>query len=76
MARDRPIPNRLIEPQTKRRRLEGEVFGYPGTAENYLAEAPRRPDFVPGDPATLERTRKTKARTERLRASPGRKRRG
>ena len=48
--------NRLIEPQTRRRRVPREVFGYPGT-ENYLEGEPRPPERVPGDPAALERLR-------------------
>ena len=79
MARNAPRQiNRLIEPETKRRRVRGEVFGYPGVT-NYLADAPERPERVPGDPATLERLRTSKSRAERLRAAPrilGRKRRG
>ena len=62
--------NRLIEPETKRRRVKGEVFGYPGVQSNYLADSPERPDFPPGDPATLERNRTAKARSDRLRAAP------
>jgi len=61
--------NRLIEPQTRRRRVPREVFGYPGT-ENYLEREPRPPERVPGDPAALERLRTSKARAERLRAAP------
>jgi len=61
--------NRLIEPQTCRRRVPREVFGYPGT-ENYLEGEPRPPERVPGDPAALERLRTSKARAERLRAAP------
>lgn len=70
MARKARMPNRLIEPETRRRRVPGEVFGYPGT-RNYLAREPERADFPPGDPATLERLRTAKSRTGRLRATPG-----
>ena len=66
-------PNRLIAPATRRRRVKGEVFGYPGTA-NYLADAPPPPERVPGDPAALERLRTSKSRAERLRAAPRKRR--
>jgi len=63
------MPNRLGEPvETRRRRVPREVFGYPATA-SYLEGEPRPPEKVPGDPATLERTRSTKARAERLRGA-------
>jgi hypothetical protein len=63
--------------QTRRKRVKGEIFGMPGTG-NYLAGDPEPPARVPGDPATLERSRTAKSRAERLRAAPrglGRKRR-
>lgn len=69
--------NRLIEPETRRRRVKGEVFGYPGI-RNYLEGEPSQPERVPGDPATLERSRTAKSRAERFRAAPrgvGKKRR-
>lgn len=68
MARGPRQINRLSEPQTRRKRVKGEVFGYPGT-QNYLADAPERPERVPGDPATLERLRTSKARASRLQAT-------
>lgn len=63
--------------QTRRKRVPREVFGMPGTG-NYLAGDPPPPERVPGDPATLERSRTAKSRADRLRAAPrglGRKKR-
>ena len=76
MAKQQPRQiNRLVEPQTKRRRIPREVFGYPGAKENYLGDEPDRPQREPGDPAALERLSKARSYAQRYKAGrmkPGR----
>ena len=67
--------NRLIEPETRRRRVKGEVFGYPGIQSSYLEGEPPRSERVPGDPAALEKLRAAKHHAQRLRAAPRGRRR-
>lgn len=67
--------NRLIEPETRRRRVKGEVFGYPGIQSSYLQGEPSRSERVPGDPATLEKLRTSKSRAEKFRVAPRGRRR-
>lgn len=69
------MPNRLIEPETRRRRVPREVFGYPGIRSSYLEGEPPPAERVPGDPAALERMRTPKHRAERYRAAPRSQRR-
>lgn len=67
------MPNRLIEPETRRRRVPREVFGYPGIRSSYLEGEPTRPERVPGDPAELERKRTPQHRAQKYRAAPRRR---